>query len=72
MIIMRGHNVNIYFSEDNYKKINHLINERKISAFVNWVVEKELEKFNQERKNEIKLACQRMAKNQKYQSELAD
>ena len=39
---MRGHNVNIYFSEENYNKIKFLIDQRKISKFVNWAVEKEL------------------------------
>ncbi|WNE40677.1 MAG: hypothetical protein mread185_000134 [Mycoplasmataceae bacterium] len=69
---MRGYNVNIYFSEENYRKISHLISERKISAFVNQAVEKELAKSNEERKNEIKLACQRMKKNKNFQSELND
>ena len=36
---MRGYNVNIYFSEENYNKIKPLIAQRKISQFVNQIVE---------------------------------
>lgn len=44
---MRGHNVNIYFSEEIYNKIKPLIQQRKVSEFVNQAVEKELVKEQQ-------------------------
>ena len=72
---MRGHNVNIYFSEENYNKIKPLIAQRKISQFVNRAVEKELEKEQKKEKVELKkqliAAYQRQTKNKKLQSELA-
>ena len=72
---MRGHNVNIYFSEENYNKIKPLINQRKVSEFVNQAVEKELVKEQKKEKVELRekliAAYQRQAKNKKIQSELA-
>jgi len=41
---MRGHNINIYFSEETYNRIKPLIAQRKVSQFVNQAVEKELDK----------------------------
>jgi len=70
---MRGHNVNIYFSEETYNKIKPLIKKRKVSQFVNQAVEKELEK---ELRNEKELlrqqlikGYQKVAKSQKRQVE---
>ena len=71
---MRGHNINIYFSEETYKKMKPLIAQRKVSEFVNQAVEKELEKQqNQEKeqlKNQLIASYQRIAKNQKLRKEL--
>ena len=72
---MRGHNVNIYFSEENYNKIKPLIAQRKISQFVNQVVEKELTREKKKEKEQLKerliTAYKRIAKNKKLRSELA-
>lgn len=40
---MPGHYINIYFSNENYQKLEPLIQQRKVSKFVNQVVEKALE-----------------------------
>ena len=72
---MRGHNVNIYFSEKTYNKIKPLIAQRKVSEFVNQAVEKELAKEKKKEQAELRekliAAYQRQAKNKKIQSELA-
>lgn len=72
---MRGHNVNIYFSEKNYHKIKPLITQRKISEFVNQAVEKELVQNEKQEKEQLRerliAAYKRMAKNKKLQQELA-
>jgi len=72
---MRGHNVNIYFSEKTYNKIKPLITQRKVSEFVNQAVEKELAKEKKKEQAELRekliAAYQRQAKNKKIQSELA-
>ncbi|KLL03744.1 MAG: hypothetical protein MRERV_34c019 [Mycoplasmataceae bacterium RV_VA103A] len=72
---MRGHNVNIYFSEKNYNKIKPLITQRKISQFVNQAVEKELVKNEKQAKAGLRekliAAHQRMAKNKQLKKELA-
>ena len=71
---MRGHNVNIYFSEKTYNKIKPLIRQRKVSQFVNQAVEKALGKQQKKAKEELRerliAAYQRQAKNKKLQSEL--
>ena len=72
---MRGHNVNIYFSEETYNKIKPLIAQRKVSQFVNQAVEKELEKEQKKGKEKLKeqliAAYKRMTKNKNLQKELA-
>lgn len=72
---MRGHNVNIYFSEKNYNKIKDLIRQRKVSEFVNQAVAKELVQTEKQEKEQLKekliAAYKRMAKNKKLQQELA-
>jgi hypothetical protein len=75
---MSGHNVNIYFSEENYQKIKPLIKQRKVSEFVNKVVERELKDLVQEKKQEkeqlkkrLIAAYQRQVKNKKLQAEMA-
>ena len=72
---MRGHNVNIYFSEKTYNRIRDLIAQRKVSEFVNQAVEKELEKEEKKTKEQLKKqlikAHQRIAENQKLKKELA-
>jgi hypothetical protein len=72
---MRGHNVNIYFSEETYNKIKPLIRQRKVSQFVNQAVEKELSKEQKKEKGQLRqrlvTAYKRMVKNKKLQKELA-
>jgi hypothetical protein len=51
---MRGHNINIYFSEETYNRIKPLIKQRKVSEFVNQAVEKELKKEQKKEKAELK------------------
>ena len=72
---MRGHNVNIYFSEETYNKIKPLIAQRKVSEFVNQAVEKELQKQQKREKEQLReklvIAYKRMAKNKNLQKELA-
>jgi hypothetical protein len=71
---MRGHNVNIYFSEETYNKIKPLIAKRKVSEFVNKLVEKELEKERKKEKGQLRerliAAYKRMRKNKNLQKEL--
>ena len=66
---MSGHNVNIYFQEKNYNKIKPLIEQRKVSEFVNKIVEKELEREQGIKKEQLKkqliTAHKRVAKNKK-------
>ncbi|CFW93433.1 protein of unknown function [endosymbiont DhMRE of Dentiscutata heterogama] len=72
---MRGHNVNIYFSEKTYNKIKPLISQRKISEFVNQAVEKELSQNEKKEKEQLRekliVAHQRIAKNKKLKKVLA-
>lgn len=68
---MRGHNVNIYFSEEAYNKIKPLIKQRKVSQFVSELVVKELEKERERLKKRLIMAHQRVAKNKKLQKELS-
>lgn len=72
---MRGCNVNIYFSEETYNKIKPLIQQRKISFFVNQAVEKELESQQKEQKEQLRErlieAYKREAKNKEVQEEMA-
>lgn len=72
---MRGHNINIYFSEETYNKIKPLIAQRKVSQFVNQAVEKELDKGKKKEKEKLRerliVAYKRMAKNKKLQKEMA-
>jgi len=72
---MRGHNVNIYFSEATYNQIKPLIKQRKVSQFVNKLVEKELVKERKREKEQLRerliAAYKRMSKNKNLQRELA-
>jgi len=65
---MRGHNVNIYFSEKNYNKIKPLIEQRKVSKFVNKLVERELEK--EELRKKMIEGYKKRAKNEKLKKML--
>lgn len=71
---MSGHNVNIYFSEKNYNKIKPLIKQRKVSEFVNKLVERELEKEEKREKEELRkrliAGYQFRAKNEKLKKTL--
>jgi len=70
---MRGHNINIYFSEETYKKMKPLIAQRKVSEFVNQAVEKELEKKQNQEKEQLRQQLirgyQLVAKSQNRKSE---
>jgi len=57
---MSGHNVNIYFPEETYQKIKPLIEQRKVSAFVNQAVKKELEELEKKLKKEKEQLKQRL------------
>jgi hypothetical protein len=67
---MRGHNVSIYFSEETYNKIKPLIVQRKVSEFVNKLVEKELVKEKEQLRERLFATYKRMAKNKNLQREL--
>ena len=72
---MSGHNVNIYFQEKTYLKIKPLIKQRKVSEFVNKLVEKELSQTEKQEKEQLRKrlieAYKRESKNQALQEELA-
>jgi uncharacterized protein YnzC (UPF0291/DUF896 family) len=72
---MSGHNVNIYFQEKTYQKIKPLIKQRKVSEFVNKLVEKELNQTEKQEKEQLRKrlieAYKRESKNQALQEELA-
>jgi len=72
---MSGHNVNIYFQEKTYQKIKPLIKQRKVSEFVNKLVEKELNQTEKQEKEQLKKrlieAYKRESENQALQEELA-
>jgi len=73
--IMSGHNVNIYFQEKTYQKIKPLIKQRKVSEFVNKLVEKELIQTEKQEKEQLRKrlieAYKRESENQAEQEELA-
>lgn len=72
---MSGHNVNIYFQEKTYQKIKPLIKQRKVSEFVNKLVEKELNQTEKQEKEQLRKqlieAYKRESENQALQEELA-
>jgi len=72
---MSGHNVNIYFQEKTYQKIKPLIKQRKVSEFVNKLVEKELTQTEKQEKEQLRKslieAYKRESKNKDLQEELA-
>ena len=72
---MSGHNVNIYFQEKTYQKIKPLIKQRKVSEFVNKLVEKELSQTEKQEKEQFRKqlieAYKRESENQALQKELA-
>ena len=72
---MSGHNVNIYFQEETYQKIKPLIKQRKVSEFVNKLVEKELTQTEKQEKEQLRKrlieAYKRESKDQASQEELA-
>jgi uncharacterized protein YnzC (UPF0291/DUF896 family) len=72
---MSGHNVNIYFQEETYQKIKPLIKKRKVSEFVNKLVEKELSQTEKQEKEQLRkqliVAYKRESKDQSLQKELA-
>ena len=72
---MSGHNVNIYFQEKTYLKIKPLIKQRKVSEFVNKLVEKELNQTEKREKEQLRQrlieAYKRESGNQALQEELA-
>jgi uncharacterized protein YnzC (UPF0291/DUF896 family) len=72
---MSGHNVNIYFQEKTYQKIKPLIKQRKVSEFVNKLVEKELTQTEKQEKEQLRKrlieAYKRESKDKDLQEELA-
>jgi uncharacterized protein YnzC (UPF0291/DUF896 family) len=72
---MSGHNVNIYFQEKTYQKIKPLIKQRKVSEFVNKLVEKELNQTEKQEKEQLRKrlieAYKRESEDQASQEELA-
>lgn len=72
---MSGHNVNIYFQEKTYQKIKPLIKQRKVSEFVNKLVEKELIQTEKKEKEQLRKrlieAYKRESKDKDLQEELA-
>jgi uncharacterized protein YnzC (UPF0291/DUF896 family) len=72
---MSGHNVNIYFQEKTYQKIKPLIKQRKVSEFVNKLVEKELSQTEKQEKEQLRKrlieAYKRESENQDFQKEMA-
>jgi len=72
---MSGHNVNIYFQEKTYQKIKPLIKQRKVSEFVNKLVEKELSQTEKQEKEQLRKrlieAYKRESKDKNLQEELA-
>ena len=72
---MSGHNVNIYFQEKTYQKIKPLIKQRKVSEFVNKLVEKELSQTEKQEKEQLRKrlieAYKRESKDKDLQQELA-
>ena len=72
---MSGHNVNIYFQEKTYLKIKPLIKQRKVSEFVNKLVEKELNQTEKQEKEQLRKrlieAYKRESEDQASQEELA-
>ena len=51
---MRGHNINIYFSEETYNKIKPLIAQRKVSEFVNSVLKKAVKEVEEKIKKDYR------------------
>ena len=72
---MRGHNVNIYFQEKTYQKIKPLITQKKVSEFINELVERELEKKEGQKKEQLReqliAAYKRESENKSSQEELS-
>lgn len=62
---MSGQNVNIYFQEKTYLRIKPLIEQRKVSEFVNKLVERELEKDKEQLKKKLIAAHKRTASKSK-------
>ena len=71
---MSGRNVNIYFQEENYQKIEKLIKERKVSRLMNQLVEdwveREKEKDKAELRKQMIEGYKRNMNNKKLQEEL--
>ncbi len=50
---MSGRNINIYLPEETYQKIRPLIEQRKVSKFVNEAIKEKLQKEQQLSKEEL-------------------
>jgi hypothetical protein len=69
---MAGNYISIYFSDENYQKLKSLIQQKRVSKFVNKAVEKELGKEGKEQlKQQLIKDYQDQAKNKKLQGELS-
>jgi hypothetical protein len=73
---MSGRNVNIYFQEENYQKIEKLIKERRVSKLMNQLVEDWDKKEKEQSKEELRLKIiegyKEDSKNEKLQAELRE
>ena len=71
---MSGRNVNIYFQEENYSKIEKLIKERRVSKLINQLVEEWDKNEKQLSKEELRQKMiegyKQNAQNKKLQAEL--
>lgn len=70
---MTKHNVNIFFQEKTYHKIKDLVEKRKISHFINELVEERLQKDEKKQKEKLRQQLikgyQAVANSQKRQNE---
>ena len=70
---MTKHNVNIFFQEKTYHKIKDLVEKRKISHFINELVEEKLQreeiKQNEKLKKQLIKGYQAVANSKKRQGE---
>ena len=51
---MSGRNVNVYLPEETYQKIRNLIEQRKVSKFVDEAIRDKLQKDQEQSKEELK------------------
>lgn len=71
---MSGRNVNVYLPEETYQKIRNLIEQRKVSKFVDEAIKEKLQKEQQQSKEELRQKMiegyKRNANNKKLREEM--